>query len=475
MKKIFAVILSVLLAASFCTECIAAGGYAEYLVTAPSGAVIYALDSSDSAVLATAPAGTILTATAASKDFVKVSYEGFRGWTPAGLLSAYPPVNEDTDGVKKIVVTNLPDKLEYAEDEEFDPAGLSLAAVFDDGSKMRITGYTVNAPDMFSAGEKQVTVGWNGFTAQFGITVVPAPLEKIVITGYPDKLDYKQGDEFSAAGLVVTAYYTDGSAPREVVNYTVSGFDSSATGKQKLTVDYKGKTAVFTVNVRERFVVSVSVDVPPSRTVYYGTDFRIDLSGLVFTALYDNGTSGVVEPEKAYCRRAVTVGSNTVILEYKGATASYGIEVKPKMSEKIELVLPDKTEYGLGEKEDLSGLIVFVIYNDGSRTAVDEYTVDSSLDTSKLGEYTVTVRYKTYEAKYKVYVNYSAIPGDANRDGRVTASDARLALRFAAGIDAWSEGIDNCDVNSDGDIRADDARLILRFAADLITEFPIKK
>lgn len=60
--------------------------------------------------------------------------------------------------------------------------------------------------------------------------------------------------------------------------------------------------------------------------------------------------------------------------------------------------------------------------------------------------------------------------GDSNCDGRLTAADARFALRCAAGMDPVDELFKYAvDVNEDGRITAADARLILRVVAQLDT------
>ena len=60
--------------------------------------------------------------------------------------------------------------------------------------------------------------------------------------------------------------------------------------------------------------------------------------------------------------------------------------------------------------------------------------------------------------------------GDANGDGKVTASDARIILRIAAKLDSAEKLVFAViDVNESGDITAQDARLTLRVAAQLGT------
>ena len=93
-----------------------------------------------------------------------------------------------------------------------------------------------------------------------------------------------------------------------------------------------------------------------------------------------------------------------------------------------------------------------------------------------------TYRFKVRSVLYlaggeRVYSGYSEeawgepgkLPGDLNGDDAVSSADARLALRYAVGleyIEDWSTYL-ACDVNRDGEITSADARLILRRAVGL--------
>lgn len=58
--------------------------------------------------------------------------------------------------------------------------------------------------------------------------------------------------------------------------------------------------------------------------------------------------------------------------------------------------------------------------------------------------------------------------GDVNEDGRITAVDARLALRASASLESLSGTQQKAaDVDEDGIVTAQDARAILRFSAGL--------
>jgi hypothetical protein len=62
------------------------------------------------------------------------------------------------------------------------------------------------------------------------------------------------------------------------------------------------------------------------------------------------------------------------------------------------------------------------------------------------------------------------VKGDPDKDGAVTASDARLALRRAVDLETFPEGSPEyvaCNVDGDAAVTASDARLILRVAVGL--------
>ncbi len=64
----------------------------------------------------------------------------------------------------------------------------------------------------------------------------------------------------------------------------------------------------------------------------------------------------------------------------------------------------------------------------------------------------------------------SNIRGDVDMNGKITSSDARLALRAAVGLEDYAPGSDKfirADYDSNGKITAGDARMILRTAVEL--------
>jgi hypothetical protein len=131
-----------------------------------------------------------------------------------------------------------------------------------------------------------------------GNSITTATLSSIAITTPADKTTYFVGDTLDISGLVVTGTYADGTTQVETVtDADVSGFDSStaATG-QVLTVTLGGKTTTFTVDIQAAAPVeaptSIAITTPATKLTYTVGD-ALDLTGLVVTGTYSDGTTKV--------------------------------------------------------------------------------------------------------------------------------------------------------------------------------------
>ncbi len=81
-------------------------------------------------------------------------------------------------------------------------------------------------------------------------------LTGIAVTMKPNKLTYLEGENLDLTGMVVTAYYNNGTSGA-VTDYSVSGYTSSV-GTKTVTVTYQGKTDTFQVVVKSRAPASIT-------------------------------------------------------------------------------------------------------------------------------------------------------------------------------------------------------------------------
>ena len=184
----------------------------------------------------------------AGEKTITVTYQDKTTAFTVNVKEAAPVVT-----LESITVTG-PTKTEYKIGDELDLAGLVVTAHYSTGDEATVTGYEVSGFDSSTAGEKTITVTYQGKTAAFKVTVKETEkpvvtLESITVSG-PTKTEYKIGEELDLTGLVVIAHYSDGSY-QEVTDYEVSGFDSAAAGEKTVTVTYQGETVSFKITVKE--------------------------------------------------------------------------------------------------------------------------------------------------------------------------------------------------------------------------------
>lgn len=208
-----------------------------------------------------------------------------------------------------------------------------------------------------------ISAEYNAFCTAFGI-------EAATITGI--SATYSGGDVAvgtavtDLTGIVVTANYSDGSK-RTVTGYTLSG--TIAEGSNTITVTYEGMTTTFTVTG-----VAEEVTLSSISATYSGGDVAVgtavtDLTGIVVTAHYSDGTSKTVTGYTL--SGTIADGSNTVTVTYQGKTTTFMVTGTAESGDGDGTEWTDGVpyEYSLVENEYVdrnSG--GFVAYSGWSRT-----------------------------------------------------------------------------------------------------------
>ena len=151
--------------------------------------------------------------------------------------------------LESIEIKRPPEKLVYLCGEPLDMSGAEIIGHYSDGSQKEITEYQISGYNSQQTGKQTITVTSEGKNATFIVEVVAKRIRRLEITRFPDKMEYWEGEELRLDGLVVTAYYTDGSS-QEITDYTVSGFDTTP-GEKEIVITAQGVSATFTVTVLE--------------------------------------------------------------------------------------------------------------------------------------------------------------------------------------------------------------------------------
>ena len=159
-----------------------------------------------------------------------------------------------------------------------------------------------------------------------------------------------------------------------------------------MTVTYRGATATFEVNVIPKEISSITVEPKTGMTVTVGDE--LDMSNVTVTAIYKDGSSEVITDGYTVSGYdAKTLGKQTVTVTYRGATATFEVNV-----------LPSQGTFITG---DING--------DGVISIVD-----------------ATILQK-YLANLVTFDDEQIAVADTNGDGSVTIADATQIQKYLAG------------------------------------------
>ncbi|MEE3450018.1 MAG: bacterial Ig-like domain-containing protein, partial [Acutalibacteraceae bacterium] len=406
--------------------------------------------------------------TAAGTITLTVSYQGKTAEFTVTILK--PEVYLDHISVV------YPTKTTYSIGEAFDPTGMSVYAYYSDGSILDVTQQAeISGFDSGYAGEQLITVSYGGFSESFTVNVylIESELLYIEIAELPYKLHYWKDEYINIDGLKVNAYYSTGEIVDVTGQVSVYGYNMYNVGEQSVTVEFENKSTEFTVYVHEIELLYIEI-VPPTKRVYFVGDY-LDTTGLEVRAYYSNGDIENIYYVSVTGYDNETPGIQTITVEYEGKTATFEIEVKYPAVIALEIIEPDKTVYDVGEELDLSGFMLWAIYEDGTKYYIGEKYTVTGFDSTTAGIQVITVEYEGVTIQFTVEVvpNTTILLGDVNCDGKITARDALIVLRYSIGLikDITDDIFTAMDVDRNGKATAADALLIQRYAVGLIKEF----
>lgn len=404
----------------------------------------------------------------------------------------------DGDSYNADTVTGLmimpPVKVVYIRgEEEFDDTGMSVWAVFADGTKKQIEGYALYLPSFDTVGEKTIYISYKPenstktFSVSFHVTVLQVPVHKMMAEGSM-KTDYVQGQKLSLDGLLLRVTYLD-SRPdavftAEEILAPDSGFELTdccgeltgtplTTGSHSITLRYltDSCSTVIPITVLPSTPQRLEVLALPYNTTMFSDTKKPDLAGLLVAVHYDNGTVEYLnhtECTYSFDEENAVLGSNDITVSCRGLQTSISVTMVEPALIGIEVAACEKTVYALQEDFAFEKLSVNGLYESGMKHPVYGWTL-AGYDKTLCGKQTLTVRLESFTDTLDAYVTiHGVLPGDADLDETITAADARLILRCSVGLtELTGAALFAADRTQDGEIEAADARSTLRAAVKL--------
>ena len=236
---------------------------------------------------------------------------------------------------------------------------------------------------------------FDGLCADYGEVLPPLILDYIEIDRAPDKTDYYDSEFFDPSGMIVHAYFVDGSDM--IVNYYEWSPDSLSYGDTEVTIRYSSggvtDTATQAVTVYNRTLEHITATT--RKTFLHGDD--IDSSAFSVTAHYNAGPPRTVTATRVYPETLSNEDEQDIIVEYENKSTSVTVKVYRKL-ESIEIITnPSKMSYYKGERFNRNGMSACAKYSNGETATISSGSlkVNPSIVKFKDGQdrATITVSY----------------------------------------------------------------------------------
>ena len=425
-----------------------------------------------------------------------------------------------------LVILNSPNKTNYVVGEKFDPTGMKVRILYNDGSITELDDFSgcTFKPSVIEKDTTKVRVTCDGIYSNQRITVSENKLiEEITeITSKPNKVIYEDEEYFDPAGMKIKVKYSDNSTEEVEVTKDICKFipDKLTVETDKVTIEC-GNTLTnvdVTVKEKEKTLENISIKTEATKKEYIeGEKFNSD--GMVITYKYDDGTTVDANVSEEVSNNKCTIDPNgelskndtKVTVTCSGKSVDQNITVTSKELEKIEVVSPpNKVNYMEGENFDPTGLKIKATYSNGSSDEIldgkgCEFTPSDSLKTddksvtvtcnSKSTTLDIVVNAKSVEVNAPVLsdnmipvyydiennmwrkaninnekTTITYILGDVNGNGKVNASDVAQIRRYISESSSvlydnpWALNV--ADVNRDGRINDEDLSLVASLSKD---------
>lgn len=335
------------------------------------------------------------------------------------VLNYVPPTVVGSRTLVSIEITTPPVQTAYATGDYFNRNGMVVTAKYDDNTTAIVSNYQVSPNTPLTLEDTKITITYRevgvSATAEIPITVKNV-LRKIEITQPPYTVDYYVDDTFDNTGMIVEAFYSDGSH-KPVTTYTWEPTRALTEQDNTITISYTedGVTATTyqDITVGEApDLVSIAITNPPDKTVYKLNEY-FDRTGMIVTATFADGKSRIVSGYSVSPNGALGKNDTTITVSYtrKGITktATQAITVVYLTSIVVSNP-PTYTEYYEGNSFNKAGMVVTAIYsNDATKILSDtDYTVTPEILMMKMTSVSIsyTENGVTATTTQAVKVNY---------------------------------------------------------------------
>ena len=244
-------------------------------------------------------------------------------------------VNKELTGIE--VITS-PAKTDYFVGENFSQEGMQIRAIYNDGSSNEITNYRIVDGNNLNYGQNTISISYTENEITKFTTQKINVLKKMIgieVINPPNKVDYINGENFDATGMIVVAKYNDESSEK-ISDYLITNGVNLHTGQVSIIIGYT-KSGI-TVTTEQEITVTnniteITIKSVPNRITYVQGE-NLDVTGGIIEATYQDGSKQevnmTVDMLSGYDKN--TLGEQTITVVYLGKTATFKVMiVKPEI------------------------------------------------------------------------------------------------------------------------------------------------
>ena len=293
--------------------------------------------------------------TTAGNGTINVTYYGKSAGLDVTVL--------ELEGIR---VTQNPDKTSYNEGDVFDPKGMIVSGIYNDGLNVfPINGYKINSEALVANddGEAVVEITFDEFFSDT-VTVAVSPIVKINVTKLPDTFKYYEGAEIDFTGITVEVEFENGEKNPNFKGFSIAHNSKYADPAKLPTVTY----GELTTNIELEIIAikAILVTKNPDRIIY--TEGEIfDPKGMEITAYFDDNTYNTVELGACtFTSTPLQIFDVFVTVSYKNLSTHLNVTVTDKVTVKslVATAMP-KIDYVSGQELDLTGMEITLTLSDG--------------------------------------------------------------------------------------------------------------
>lgn len=345
------------------------------------------------------------------RDLGKLSETNASLTSGDSTIKAFTTTQLFDEKLESIEIATPPNKTSYFEGENFDKTGMVVKANYNSKNTPYIildnSSYDITDGNNLVAGQKSVTIAYEDKSVKQTINVEKNPVTEIKIKTPPTKIEYKEGENFDATGMVIEVTYKDGTS-KEVTDYTIENGNNLKANQKQVTITYGEIKIEQNITVTENSLIEISVTKAPNKTKYVvGQNF--DKTGMIVVGKYQDETTQEIVDYTIEDGINLAQGQTSVTIKYDEKTTSQEITVEEKSITQITISkMPGKTQYIQNKEElELAGGIIKVEYNDGTNEKIeltDEQVKVSGFDNSKIGKNMITVTYQQKNTSFEVEI-----------------------------------------------------------------------